>query len=208
MLGIAFPPSFPAELQLVVGGSFGGSTGCGDDRLLSAQNSSAAVNNYSVSSNFALTLTNTTQETFPGDFVFYGGVSAFNPGGPEIGASVDDPSHEYALFSSKAELVNRLADEHSCDTRNYPGYPDYSDGGYYFSPFACGVRSLDETEFELDLGPLGPGETLTANFEILITAQLKSVPTPGTLPLFATGLGGLVLLRWRRTKKAVMLAAS
>jgi hypothetical protein len=37
---------------------------------------------------------------------------------------------------------------------------------------------------------------------------MTTVPLPSTLTFVASGLGGVVLLRWRRTKKAAMLAAA
>jgi hypothetical protein len=39
-------------------------------------------------------------------------------------------------------------------------------------------------------------------------SPMTTVPLPSTLTFVASGLGGLVLLRWRRTKKAAMLAAA
>ena len=47
------------------------------------------------------------------------------------------------------------------------------------------------------------GVTQTANFDNFnITINPNPVPLPGALPLFATGLGALGLLGWRRKRKA------
>ena len=40
------------------------------------------------------------------------------------------------------------------------------------------------------------------SFTVQIVGTVSSVPLPGALPLFATGLAGLGLLGWRRKKKA------
>jgi hypothetical protein len=40
-----------------------------------------------------------------------------------------------------------------------------------------------------------------------IRGQLNPVPLPAALPLFATGLGALGLLGWRRKRKAAALTA-
>ena len=42
----------------------------------------------------------------------------------------------------------------------------------------------------------------------MVTPLPTTVSTPGTLPLFASGLGALGPLRWRRKKKAAGLAAA
>jgi hypothetical protein len=43
----------------------------------------------------------------------------------------------------------------------------------------------------------------TTNFEVIsTTATFSQVPLPAALPLFATGLGALGLLGWRRKRKA------
>ena len=41
----------------------------------------------------------------------------------------------------------------------------------------------------------------------LVSATPSQIPIPGALPLFATGLAGLGLLRWRRKQKAKATAA-
>ena len=45
--------------------------------------------------------------------------------------------------------------------------------------------------------------TLQAPMAIINAATVSTVPLPATLPLFATGLGALGLLGWRRKKKAI-----
>ena len=47
-------------------------------------------------------------------------------------------------------------------------------------------------------GDCGPGST----FANLKAGTLTSTPLPAALPLFATGIGGLGLLGWRRKRKA------
>jgi hypothetical protein len=46
------------------------------------------------------------------------------------------------------------------------------------------------------------------SFTVQIIGTVSSVPLPGALPLFATGLAGLGLLGWRRKKKAAAGSAS
>ena len=130
--------AFPDGITLsCVGGASGLGMGCSDERSVWAQNSSSAIETLSESAVSGVALTNSTQETFPGFFVFYAVWSAFNPGGPEIGASVMFPSLEYAAFSSQIVGPAEIGDFHSCDTRNFPGQPDFlGDGGFYFSPYA------------------------------------------------------------------------
>src|SRR5262249_49173442 len=47
----------------------------------------------------------------------------------------------------------------------------------------------------------------SVNASIDISAGPSPIPLPAALPLFATGLGALGLLGWRRKKKAAALAA-
>ena len=69
--------------------------------------------------------------------------------------------------------------------------------------FASGGQIIFGVE-EIFAVPLGVRHTSNFdNFRI----DINSVPLPGALPLFATGLGALGLLGWRRKKKARALAA-
>jgi hypothetical protein len=45
------------------------------------------------------------------------------------------------------------------------------------------------------------------NVEIATIATIATTPLPAALPLFATGLGALGLLGWRRKRKAAAIAA-
>jgi hypothetical protein len=53
----------------------------------------------------------------------------------------------------------------------------------------------------------GPGRMYAGNFIITEFAlDAQPTPLPAALPLFATGLGALGLLGWRRKRKAAALA--
>jgi hypothetical protein len=45
------------------------------------------------------------------------------------------------------------------------------------------------------------------SFDAVLDVSFLSTPIPSTLPLFATGLGALGLLGWRRKRKAPIAAA-
>jgi hypothetical protein len=47
----------------------------------------------------------------------------------------------------------------------------------------------------------------TAGINVTGVPSTNPVPLPGALPLFATGLGGLLLMRWKRKRKAEPIAA-
>ena len=185
--GSTFFDTIPEGLAFTcTGGASQGGVGCSDERSLEVSSSAAGVHNFSVTANSGFSLTNTTQENFPGYFVFDTDFSAFNPGGPEIGASVTDPNSEYAIFNSSVSGPG-VYDNQGCDTRNYP-----SDSENNFSPYACGVPSPDGSSSNAYLGPLGPGETISVDYTISISAQLKSVPEPISLSIFAAGLIGML----------------
>jgi hypothetical protein len=64
-----------------------------------------------------------------------------------------------------------------------------------------------------DAGPCGIDNNLIANLTVadptvwqLESGSLTPTPLPAALPLFATGVGGLGLLGWRRKRKAQAVA--
>jgi len=65
-------------------------------------------------------------------------------------------------------------------------------GCTFFAFTAVGVQGIPPTN-------LNAADILLGQ----MTANVSAIPIPGALPLFATGLVGLVLLGWRRKKKAI-----
>ena len=93
------------------------------------------------------------------------------------------------------------------------GYVEWqADGesGYFGSPYVRTAGLL-----ELAVGSSGPydsylfagGEFSPSDYWPLASEVAATTPLPAALPLFATGLGALGLLGWRRKRKAQTLAA-
>jgi hypothetical protein len=83
---------------------------------------------------------------------------------------------------------------------------------------AWAIRSLNNSSDVLDFGQIaeclvGTGACSSSRVDNAIiraspgTWSVSEVPLPGALPLFATGLGALGLLGWRRKRKAAVLKA-
>jgi hypothetical protein len=72
---------------------------------------------------------------------------------------------------------------------------------------------LDSLDYPTGMGVFTLDDGVTANdpgtflFNNLFLPPNAETPLPAALPLFATGLGALGLLGWRRKKKAAALAA-
>jgi hypothetical protein len=62
--------------------------------------------------------------------------------------------------------------------------------------------------YNFSLGTVGTATTIGGSWDYQITFDVAATPLPATLPLFATGLGALGLLGWRRKRKNAPLAAA
>jgi hypothetical protein len=68
----------------------------------------------------------------------------------------------------------------------------------------AGSGTTDGTVAFNSPGPLGG--SFDGTFDVTVNATLSNTPLPAALPLFATGLGALGLLGWRRKRKNAALA--
>ena len=90
-------------------------------------------------------------------------------------------------------------------------------GGKGFQDFACAatfftnLTNCDYTDVT-SIGDIynytGPGAYGPDSYQETFALRQTAVPLPAALPFFASGLGGLGLLRWRRKRKAVAAAAA
>lgn len=136
------------------------------------------------------TFTNTADAPYTGGFRIDSSFSAFNPGGPEIGLSIDNLL-QTASFSSA--VVGTIAyDTHSCSVPAKPGDPGY------FSAFTCGVGTPDSSEGEFFISDLAPGGSVELDWSILVTDSFSAVPEPSGLAVLSSTLVALGLLRSHR----------
>ena len=109
----------------------------------------------------------------------------------------------------------------ACGVQQY-GTPNGSDNTGYGGPigffdtfsFGDGTSATNDTAILHLVGGLAIGGTTWFSLEEPLAAcqgqlclSVPPVPLPGALPLFATGLGALGLLGWRRKRKAAAIAA-
>jgi len=80
-----------------------------------------------------------------------------------------------------------------------------SNGSFTGLPTLNIVATLTETGGFQDIGQYFG--VAASDIQVLSFADVSTTPLPATLPLFATGLGAMGLLGWRRKRKAAALAA-
>ena len=82
-------------------------------------------------------------------------------------------------------------------------YSFQSDGGFNGPPnVTCCTLTMFSSPVGAGLSDLPFTTGTIAGVSVAFTPPVSSVPLPATLPLFATGLGALGLLGWRRKKAA------
>lgn len=150
-----------------------------------------AIGNHSL--NITLNFTNLSGIDY--DFIsFKTDFSAFNPGGPSIGAKVDNTNLEFARFSSSQSMGNGIGDSHFCDTR----VPFFSYQLVPPSGAQCGVGSPDSSQGQLTIFDFDNGSTASRTFTLSLLLEVSSVPEPATIAIFGAGLALLGLQRRNR----------
>jgi hypothetical protein len=109
-----------------------------------------------------------------------------------------DPYNQIAFFTG-SNGTGSLIDVVGGNTTNYNG-----------SNLACFASTCTDTLFDLvtfavsggNIGSVVLTDNVSAAFEFGFDPSPAATPLPGALPLFATGLGALGLLGWRRKRRA------
>jgi hypothetical protein len=192
-------PLYPLPADIAVscyGDAGGGSTGCGGN--LSLNTPVTTSGHLSATFSGGVVLTNTSNDDFTGYVSLSTDFSAFNPGGPGIGVSIDDALTEGARFRSSVSGEGVL-DIHSCSVGLY------GQSGAVYSPTACGVSSPDSSQSHafFTITSLAPGESIEAPYSMSIDCDFiipppeppadSGVPEPASAGVLLAGLLGLRL---------------
>jgi hypothetical protein len=147
-----------------------------------------------------VTITNTGAATT--SFTLEVGLSPFNPGGPQVGISIDNTSQS-GSFSSTSDVFWLGGGQPGggqtftlqCSVPGVPG--TFGPGNsFIFSPTTCGQISPDESPFFPGFS-LAPGGSVTLDGDLSIGYTLSGIPEPSSLWVVAPGLLALGLLSRR-----------
>jgi len=196
----AIPELLPPGVSISCrGDSIGSGDGCTSELALIRAVTQPGT--YEITSTGSLVVTNTSDEAIDGFIGFDIRQSAFNPGGPATGLSIDNYLTQAASFRSSVTGPG-AGDTQSCSV----GLQGYS--GYITSPTSCGVSAPDWsfTNAGADFVNFLPGAELVFTWVIELAATFEfedearsEVPSPGSLALVLVGLGGLALRKRRRS---------
>ena len=114
---------------------------------------------------------------------YWGSIDAYN-----VPVMLNFSDNTSQLFDPST-LLPHNGDQAAADTN---GYITFSSPGLTVASLVLGSTGV---AFELD------------NVFGVISSQASTTPLPATLPLFATGLGALGLMGWRKKRKAAVLAS-
>ena len=170
------------------------SDGCSNSLEVSHTVTHSLTEGYSSSA--SLVITNTGDTSSSGDLIFGVGWSAFNPGGPEVGLSIDN-AQQSASFSSESDGTSNGigGDYHACSLP-VPASQVYYGG---FTTLSCGVQSPDSDSAMLfvDLSSLAPGDSVEFDNTLSISDSFN-IPTPEPSGLAILGFAMFALAAARR----------
>jgi hypothetical protein len=157
-----------------------------------------------VSSFGTVTITNTGAAT--AFFILEVGLSPFNPGGPDVGISIDNTTQS-GSFSSTSSVTWPFNGQSNgqfftlqCSVPGVPGTVGPGNS-YTFSPTTCGQRAPDESPFFPGFS-LDPGGSITLDGLLNIDYTFSGIPEPSALGVMAPALLALGLL-YRRQRRVV-----
>ena len=155
------------------------------------------------SSSASLVITNTGDTSSSGELIFDVGWSAFNPGGPDIGLSIDN-ARQSASFSSESvgSSPEIGEDSHACSLPVPASQVGPDGSNYNFTTLSCGVLGpdSDEAEFFVDLASLGPGDSVELDNTLTISDSFNiPTPEPSGLAILGSAMVALAVSRRRPT---------
>ena len=154
------------------------------------------------SSSASLVITNAGDTSPSGYLVFDANWSAFNPGGPEVGLSIDNAQQSASYSSTSSDSNDNLGyDFHSCSLPVLASQLGFGGpgAGFYFSTLSCGVVApdADEAYIFVDLASLAPGDSVEYDNTLSISDSFN-IPTPEPSGLAILGSAMFALAAFRR----------